>query len=276
MVMRRTFRFMLSQPSTDFSSAMRLSSSSWMSVGATTPASGKPIGPQRFFRNSNGSGGWFMRRGALRAASSLLSGTQKLQHLGAARHGVLITQIDQRPAVPLLEEQIACEVRAVAIHCADASQEEAHRPWQLVYVADYHALDGLAGRDHQHLDLPQRQPRLPKLLWSDEADGAIDSLHQLDIDVEAVQKNTVQGVPGDLRQRRIEISPNPRGLGVRARPAGAHHEHPVGAQVQRGADRRDLAHRSVPEILAVDFHRGKYEGQSGGSHQMLDPDRHRR
>src|SRR5882672_703060 len=122
MVMRRTLRFMLSQFSTDLSSAMRFSISSWTSVGATTPASGKPIGPQRFFRNSNGSGGWFMSVGAVRAASSLLSGTQKLQHLGAARHGVLIAQIDQRLAVPFLEEQIAREVRPVAVHCTDASQ----------------------------------------------------------------------------------------------------------------------------------------------------------
>src|SRR5882672_3773429 len=204
MVMRRTLRFMLSQFSTDLSSAMRLSSSSWTSVGAITPASGRPIGPQRLLRNWNGSGGWSMGRGLkARAASSLLSGAQKLQHLGAARHGVLVAQIDQRPAVPAFEEQIAREVRAVAVHRADASQEEAHRPWQLVHVANHHALDGLAGRDHQHLDLPQRQPRFPKLLRSDEADGAVDSLHQLDIDVEAVQKNAVQGVPGDLRHRRI-------------------------------------------------------------------------
>src|SRR5437899_178671 len=96
---------------------------------------------------------------------------------GAARHGVLVAQIDQRPAVPLLEEQIAREVRSVAVHCADAPQEKAHRPWQLVYVANDHALDGLAGRDHQHFDLPQRQPRFPELLGSDEADGAVDSLH---------------------------------------------------------------------------------------------------
>src|SRR5882672_1534574 len=157
MVMRKTLRFMLSQFSTDFSSAMRLSTSSGMSVGAITAASGKPIGPQRFLRNSNGSGGWFMSGPGVRAASSLLSWAQKLQHLGAARHGVLVAQIDQRPAVPLLEEQIAREVRPVAVHCTDAPQEKAHRPWQLVYVANDHALDGLAGRDHQHLDRPQRQ-----------------------------------------------------------------------------------------------------------------------
>src|SRR5947208_7621582 len=191
MVMRSTLRFMLSQFSTDFSSAMRLSSSSRTSAGAITPARGTPIGPQRLFRNSNGSGGWSMKRGLqVRAGSSLLSGTQKLQHLGAVRHGVLITQINQRPAVPAFEEQIAREIRAVAVHRADAAQEEAHRPRQLLHVADHHALDRLAGRDHQHLDLPQRQPRFPKLLRSDEADGAIDSLHELDVDVEAVQKNT--------------------------------------------------------------------------------------
>src|SRR5439155_14343960 len=141
MVRRRTLRFMLSQFSTDFSSAIRLSISSGMSVGAITPASGRPIGPQRFFRNSNGSGGWSMRLGPeVGAAFSLLSGTQKLQYFGAARHSVLVTQIDQRPAVPAFEEQIAREVRTVAVHRADASQEEAHRPGQLVHVADHHAL----------------------------------------------------------------------------------------------------------------------------------------
>ena len=62
---------------------------------------------------------------------------------------------------------------------------------------------------------------------------------------------------------------------MRVRLAGAHHQHPVGTQVQRGADRRDLTHRPVAEILAVDFHRGKYEGQSRRSDQMLDSDRHR-
>src|SRR6266568_5375502 len=217
MVIRKTLRFILSQLSTDFSSAIRLSTSSGMSVGVITAASGTPIGPQRFFRNSNGSGGWSMSGPEVRAASSLLSRAQKLQHLGAAGHGVVVAQIDQRPAVPLLEEQIAREVRSVAVHCADAPQEKAHRPWQLVYVANDHALDGLAGRDHQHFDLPQRQPRFPELLGSDEADGAVDSLHELDIDVEAVQKNTVQGVAGDLRDRRIEISADPRGLGVPVR-----------------------------------------------------------
>src|SRR5260221_6491069 len=106
MVMRRTLRFMLSQFSTDLSSAMRLSSSSWTSVGAITPASGRPIGPQRLLRNSNGSGGWSMGRGLkVRAAFSLLSGAQKTLALGAARPVVLVGQIDPRFASPAFAER---------------------------------------------------------------------------------------------------------------------------------------------------------------------------
>src|SRR5262245_32385566 len=132
MVMRSTLRFMLSQFSTDFSSAIRRSTSLMAVVGALKPASGRPIGPQRFLRNSKGSGGGFMI-GALkkRIPASLLSRAQKLQQLGAARHGVLIPQVDQRPAITFLEEQIAREIGSVAIHSADAAQQEPHGPRQL-------------------------------------------------------------------------------------------------------------------------------------------------
>src|SRR5260221_9148927 len=112
MVMRRTLRFMLSQFSSDLSSAMRLSSSSWTSVGAITPASGTPIGPQRLLRNSNGTGGWSMGRGLkVRAAFSLLLGGQKIHHPGAARHCFLVAQIRQRFAGPPFEEQKTREDR---------------------------------------------------------------------------------------------------------------------------------------------------------------------
>src|SRR5262249_28892095 len=60
MVMRRTLRFMFSQVSTDLSSAMRLSSSLPAVADAFNAAIGSPIGPQRVFRNSSGSGGWLI------------------------------------------------------------------------------------------------------------------------------------------------------------------------------------------------------------------------
>src|SRR5207248_8212688 len=99
---------------------------------------------------------------------------------------------------------------------------------------------------------------------------------ELDVDVEAVQKNAVQGVPGDLRDRGIQTAAHARRIDMPGLTGGAHYQHAVCAQMQRGADRRDLAHRPVAEIFPVDFHRGKYERQGRRSHQMLDPDRHRR
>src|SRR5882672_2919063 len=61
MVMRRTLRFIFSQFSTAFSSAIRLSTSLAAVAGVLNPAIGRPMGPQRLFRNSSGSGGWLMR-----------------------------------------------------------------------------------------------------------------------------------------------------------------------------------------------------------------------
>src|SRR5262245_36249703 len=105
MVMRRTLRFMFSQLSTDFNSAMRLSTSLAAAAGVFSPAIGRPMGPQRLFRNSSGSGGWVMRRPA--RVPSLLPRLQEFQQLGAAGHGVLVAQLDQRPAVSRLEQQVA-------------------------------------------------------------------------------------------------------------------------------------------------------------------------
>src|SRR5882672_12875298 len=50
----------------------------------------------------------------------------------------------------------------------------------------------------------------------------------------------------------------------------------IGPEMEGGTDRRDLAHRAVSEVFAVYLHGGEDEGQSGGSHQMLGPDRHSR
>src|SRR5512139_2167111 len=169
---------MSSQPSTDLSSAMRLSISLRSSPSPSGPGSGSPMGPQRLLRNSNGSGGWLMRQG--RRPSTLTPVTQELHHLRPARHGVLVAKIDERPAVALLEEQIAGQIRAVAVHRPYPPKEKSQRPRQFVHVPNDHALQGLARRNHEHFDLPQRQPGFPELFRGNEADGAIQSIQYLD------------------------------------------------------------------------------------------------
>src|SRR6266850_3986532 len=114
MVMRRTLRFMLSQVSTDLSSEMRLSTSVIAVAAPLRLESGSPMGPQRFLRNSKGSGGGFMSRSPEMQVASLLSGAQEFQQLGAAGHCVLVAQVDQRLAISRLEQQVAREIGSVA------------------------------------------------------------------------------------------------------------------------------------------------------------------
>src|SRR5262245_33711338 len=138
-------RFMLSQPSTDRSSAMRFSTSFGSSVGIAMPGRGTPSGPHSRRNISNGSWGGFSS-----AMGSLLGRPEELAHLGLARHRVLVAEVDQRAAERLLEQQVASKVGARAVQGAGRTQDEAHRPRQLVDEARGDALEGLRGRDEQH------------------------------------------------------------------------------------------------------------------------------
>src|SRR5688500_1274770 len=138
-------RFMLSQASTERSSAMRFSTSCGSKVGMAMPGSGTPSGPHRRRNISNGSGG------GVCSAIGFLGGVEEGPHFRLAGHGVLVAKVDQRPAERLLEQQVAREVRAGAVERAGGAQDEAHRGGQLVDEARGDALEGLRGRDEQHL-----------------------------------------------------------------------------------------------------------------------------
>src|SRR5262245_25815009 len=113
-------RFMLSQASTERSSAMRFSTSFGSKVGTARPGIGTPSGPHRRRNISNGSGGGSSAMGLI------LSRAEELAHLGLARHGVLVAEVDERAAERLLEQQVARQVRARAVERAGGAQHEAH------------------------------------------------------------------------------------------------------------------------------------------------------
>src|SRR4030095_91401 len=83
-------RFMLSHASTDFSSAMRFSTSCGSKVGTAMPGSGIPSGPHRRRNISNGSCG-----GVCSAMGPILVDGEEFAHLGFARGGVLLAEGDE-------------------------------------------------------------------------------------------------------------------------------------------------------------------------------------
>src|SRR5512135_2539603 len=195
-------------------------------------------------------------------------------HLGLAGHRVLIAKVDQRAAKRLLEEQVTRQVGARTAKRAGGPQQETDSTRQLVQEPRRDALDRLRGRDEQHFDRAQLDagPREP--LGRDRAQRTVDALQALDIDHQAIEKDAVQRVAGDLRERRIDV--RARARLVERLPAGADDQYAVRAEVQRRADRRDLAHRAVAKVLAVHLDRGKNEGQRRGGEQVLELERHRR
>src|SRR3990170_103200 len=115
-------RFMLSHASTDFSSAMRFSTSCGSKVGTAMPGSGMPSGPHRRRNISKGSCG-----GVSSAMGPIFFDSEEFAYLGFARRGVLVPQVDERAAERLLEQQVAREVRAGAAEGAGGAEDEAHR-----------------------------------------------------------------------------------------------------------------------------------------------------
>src|SRR5688572_20916609 len=123
-------RFMLSHASTDFSSAMRFSTSCGSKVGTAMPGSGMPSGPHRRRNISNGSCG-----GVGSAMGAVFFQAEEFSHFGFPGDGVLVTQIDERAAERFLEQQVAGQVRARAVEGAGGPQHEAHRPGQIMEEA---------------------------------------------------------------------------------------------------------------------------------------------
>src|SRR3954467_15521722 len=107
-------RFMLSQPSTERSSAMRFSTSCGSKVGIAIPGSGTLSGPHSRRNISKGSCGGFWSS----AIGSFLRRGAQVAHLLLPRQGVLVAEVDERAAERLLEEQVACQVRARAVERA--------------------------------------------------------------------------------------------------------------------------------------------------------------
>src|SRR5688500_15615948 len=176
-------RFMASHASTDSSSAMRFSTSCGSKVGTAMPGSGMPSGPHRRRNISKGSCG-----GVLSAMGPIFFDSEEFAYLGFARHGVLVSQVDERAAERLLEQQVARQVGARAVEGASGAQHEAHRGGQLVQEARSDALQGLRGRDEKHLHGAQVHARLRQLLGRDQLHRAVDALEALDVDRQAVEE----------------------------------------------------------------------------------------
>src|SRR5207237_10112778 len=114
-------RLMLSQASTERSSAMRFSTSCGSEVGIAMPGSGTPRPPHRRRNISKGSCG-----GGSSGIRPCLRRGEELAHLRFAADGVLVAEIDERAAERLFEEQIARQVRARAVQRAGWLEGEAH------------------------------------------------------------------------------------------------------------------------------------------------------
>src|SRR3954463_9397514 len=108
-------RFMASHPSIERRSAMRLSISLGSRVGIAMPGIGTPSGPQSRRKSSNGSCGW----SGMNASFAIV---EKVPHFGFPALRVLVAKVDQRAAERLLEQEVACEVRARAGERAGRSQ----------------------------------------------------------------------------------------------------------------------------------------------------------
>ena len=119
-------------------------------------------------------------------------------------------------------------------------------------------VDRLTRRNHQHFHRRHTQ-RTSGCAGREQMTELIQTLQQLDIALQTVDKRAVEHVPADLRQRRLlaAVGALQRLLRINAArvAADAHHQHATGTQMQRRADRRRLAHCAVTEIFLADFHR---------------------
>ena len=106
--------------------------------------------------------------------------------------------------------------------------------------------------------------------WN-KAYGLVDASQAFQIAFERIEKNTTQHMPTDLRQRRVTHV-----ISLAHRLAGflthTDHQYLVSSQVQRRANRRDLTHGAVAEILAMDFHRVEHERNGRRGHEMFQRD----
>src|SRR5438067_2454083 len=119
-------------------------------------------------------------------------------------------------------------------------------------------LEVLAGSYYPEIDAAQRVARTLEYLLRNHLYGAVDALQPLEIHLQAVEKDAVQSMARDLRKRRLAMRSHAFGVRHELAPY-ADHEQLLGAQVQGRADGRDLAHRAVAEVFAVDMHRREDE-----------------
>src|SRR5450759_1692718 len=117
---------------------------------------------------------------------------EELHQVVAPLHRIIITELDQRAAVFLLEQQVAHQVGAAFLQSAEGEQQRADGARQRVDVADRDFLERNAGRDQAEIDLAQRQLALLQQLARHDAQRAVDTLQPLEVDLETVEKNAVQ------------------------------------------------------------------------------------
>ena len=83
------------------------------------------------------------------------SGFEKGTDVLPTGHGVLITEIHQRPGVGRLEEQVAGESTTPAIHRPQTTQQRSHRPRQGAGMTRGQVIEPLGRGDDQRLHRPQ-------------------------------------------------------------------------------------------------------------------------
>jgi hypothetical protein len=95
-------------------------------------------------------------------------------------------------------------------------------------VARRNAFDVAAGRNGDYLDAPQPYTALRELLILNEADDFVDELHPLEIRFHIVEKDAVDRVPRDLRDRRVPVA-----LAIHhpGHASGANHHDPMRSEM---------------------------------------------
>src|SRR3954451_757660 len=99
----------------------------------------------------------------------------------------------------------------------------------------------------------------------------VNPLEAFQIDVKAVEKNTAHDVAAYLCECWITVHFYPFRLGIGCL-ADTNNHHSLCAQMQRGANRRELTHRTISKVFAIKPYSGKKHRDRGRRHQMLDTD----
>jgi len=199
------------------------------------------------------------------------SGTARLDEEGldllAPCLRIGVAEGHQFPGVRRFEQQVARQQAAARLQCADRAQQHPQAARHLVHVAAGDGSRVVTGLDHQHLDRPAaRVPTHPI-----GRQQVVDLAQALQVDRQAVREQRVEHETEQVPRAGPDVRRAVRGARRRL-GARADHQHPVGAQVHRRAQRCELPHRTVAVVLPIHACGRKHEGDRRARHQHVEVD----